>query len=136
MKRPPGSDMLSRARALRRAATSAEEVLWRHLRARRMEGFKFRRQMWLCGYVADFACPEAKLVIEADGSQHADAGDYDAARASAFERLGYRTLRFWNNDVVNDLDAVLTAIRAALPSPSHPAAPGGPLPLPCRERGI
>jgi very-short-patch-repair endonuclease len=126
--------MLERARFMRREMTPQEEILWSRLRGGRMEGSKFRRQMWLCGYVADFACPAAKLVVEADGSQHADDPEYDAARGAAFERVGWRTLRFWNNEINEELDGVLTAIRAALPSPSHPAAPDGPLPLPCRER--
>ena len=86
--------------------------------------------MWLAGFIADFACPEAGLVVEADGSQHADDVAYDAARAAAFSRMGWRTLRFWNNEIAQDLEGVLTAIQSALPSPSHPAAPGGPLPLP------
>lgn len=130
MKRPPGSEMRERARRLRREMTPQEKILWSHLRGRRCEGFKFRRQMWLAGYIADLACPEAKVVIEADGSQHADNLEYDQAREAAFERLDWRTLRFWNNEIHNDLEGVLTAIRAALPSPSHLAAPGGPLPLP------
>ena len=134
MKRPPGNEMLQRPRRLRREMTPQEQILWRHLRGRRFNSSKFRRQMWLCGFVADFACPEAKLVVEADGSQHADNPDYDRARAAAFDHIGWRTLRFWNNEIGNDLDAVLTAIHDALPSPSHPAVPGGPLPLPRWER--
>jgi very-short-patch-repair endonuclease len=130
MKRPPGKAMLDRARGLRREMTPQEALLWSRLRGGRMEGFKFRRQMWLCGFVADFACPEGRLIVEADGSQHADDADYDAQRAGAFAREGWQTIRFWNNEITRDLDGVLIAIRDALPSPSHPAAPGGPLPLP------
>jgi very-short-patch-repair endonuclease len=136
MKRPPGKDMLDQARSLRREMTPQEAILWGYLRARRLDGFKFRRQMWLCGFVADFACAEGMLIVEADGSQHADDADYDAQRAAAFAREGYRTIRFWNNEITRDLDSVLTAIRAASPSPSHPAPPGGPLPLPFREKGL
>ena len=128
MKRPPGKTMLARSRRLRREMTPQEEILWRHLRGRRFAGFKFRRQMWLAGFIADFACPAARLVVEADGSQHADNAGYDAGRAAAVKREGWRTLRFWNNEIVHDLDGVLTAILTALPSPSHPAAPGGPPP--------
>ncbi len=135
MKRPPGCDMLTRSRRLRREMTPQEQILWHHLRGRRFEGLKFRRQMWLAGFIADFACPAARLVVEADGSQHADDAAYDDAREAAFKRIGWRTLRFWNNEVDGDLGGVLTAIAAALPSPSHPAAPGGPLPLPKWERG-
>jgi very-short-patch-repair endonuclease len=135
MKRPPGIAMLDRARALRRQMTPQEAILWRHLRDRRLDGFKFRKQMWLCGFIADFACTEAKLVVEADGSQHADDSDYDAKRAAAFRRNGWQTIRFWNNEITRDLDGVLLAIRAALPSPSHPASPGGPRPLPRMGEG-
>jgi very-short-patch-repair endonuclease len=130
MKRPPGTAMLDRARALRRAMTPQEAILWRQLRDRRLDGFKFRKQMWLCGFIADFACPEGKLVVEADGSQHADNEAYDGQRAAVFAREGYRTIRFWNNEIVRDLEGVLIAIRATLPSPSHPALPGEPIPLP------
>ena len=135
MKRPPGSDMLARSRRLRRDMTPQEHILWRQLRGRRFEKTKFRRQMWLAGFIADFACPDAKLVIEADGSQHADNAAYDDARAAAFARDGWQTLRFWNNEINDDLEGVLLAVRSALPSPSHPASPGGPLPLPKWERG-
>jgi very-short-patch-repair endonuclease len=126
MKRPPGTQMLQRSRVLRREMTPQEEILWRHLRDRRFETFKFRRQMWLRGYIADFACPAAKLVVEADGSQHADNPEYDTARSAAFERIGWRTLRFWNNEITNELESVLEAIRAALPSPSHALTRAGP----------
>jgi very-short-patch-repair endonuclease len=124
--------------------TPQEKILWGKLRARRFEGCKFRKQMWLAGYIADFACPEARLVVEADGSQHADDAEYDDARSAAFARLGWRTLRFWNNEVTENLDGVLTAIGAALPSPSHPASraacpsplqgEGRKTPLPAGER--
>jgi very-short-patch-repair endonuclease len=126
--------MLDRARHLRRGMTPQEKILWRHLRASRLEGHKFRRQMWLAGYIADFACPAGRLVVEADGSQHANNSDYDEQRAAAFAALGWRTLRFWNNEINDSLDGVLISIRASLPLPSRPAAPGGPLPLPSRER--
>jgi very-short-patch-repair endonuclease len=66
--------------------------------------FKFRKQMWLAGYIADFACPEARLMVEADGSQHADDTAYDTARSAAFARLGWRTLRFWNNEITEKLE--------------------------------
>ena len=126
MKRPPGKDMLARARTLRREMTPQEKILWNQLRARRTEGFKFRRQMWLKGFVADFACPEARLVVEVDGSQHADEIAYDEQRAAAFERIGWRTLRFWNNEINTDLDGVLTATRAALLSPLPEGEREGP----------
>ena len=123
MKRPPGNEMRERARTLRRERTPAEDLLWKYLRNRQLEGFKFRHQMWLCGFVADFACVEAKLVVKADGGQHRYQGDYDGMRSAAFARQGYRTLRFWNHEIVGNIDSVLANIRDALlavPSPSHP----------------
>jgi very-short-patch-repair endonuclease len=133
MKRPPGHARLARARGLRRDMTDAERLLWRHLRGRQLQGLKFRRQMWLCGYIADFACAEAKLIVEADGSQHAEREDYDHGRTDAFAREGYRVLRFWNNDILSNPDGVLQAISAALPSPSQASL--GPLPLPVPGEG-
>jgi very-short-patch-repair endonuclease len=137
--------MLDRARKLRREMTPQERLPWAQLRDRRLNGAKFRKQMWLGGYIADFACPEARLVVEADGSQHADNLAYDEARSAEFTRLGWRTLRFWNNEITADLDGVLTAILDALPSPSHPASQAAcPSPLqgegrsnpsPCRGEG-
>jgi very-short-patch-repair endonuclease len=134
MRRPPGDDKLQRAQRLRRDMTPQEKILWGELRGRRFEGFKFRRQMWLAGYIADFACPDARLVVEADGSRHADDVAYDTARERAFARLGWRTLRFWNNEITENLEGVLTLIASALPSPSR-AASRPAVPLPCRERG-
>ena len=148
MRRPPGYDKLERARRLRREMTPQERLLWGQLRDRRLVGAKFRKQMWLAGYIADFACPDARLVVEADGSQHADDGEYDARRSAAFYALGWRTLRFWNNEIEENLDGVLTVIANALPSPSRPASPpafSSPLqgegrpplinPSPCRGEG-
>jgi very-short-patch-repair endonuclease len=134
MKRPPGYDKLQRARSLRREMTPQERLLLGQLRDRRLAGAKFRKQMWLDGYIADFACPEARLVVEADGSQHSDNGEYDAQRERAFAALGWRTLRFWNNEITENLEGVLTVIANALPSPSQ-AASRPAVPLPCRERG-
>jgi very-short-patch-repair endonuclease len=139
MKRPPGPEALDRARNLRRFSTEAEKLLWSRLRARRLEGFKFRRQVWIGNYVADFLCAEARLVVEADGSQHADQVEYDGRRTIFLEQEGFSVVRIWNNDVTGNIEGVLSLIRDALlsgaPSPSHSAAPSGPLPLPCRERG-
>jgi very-short-patch-repair endonuclease len=123
MRRPPGYDKLERVRRLRREMTPQERLLWGQLRSRRFAGLKFRKQMWLAGYIADFACAEARLVVEADGSQHADKADYDADRQRAFAALGWRTLRFWNNEITENLDGVLTLIAHALPSPSRSASP-------------
>ncbi len=137
MKQADGTEPLARARQLRRSSTEAEKLLWSRLRDRRLEGFKFRRQVWVGSFVADFLCREAKLVVEVDGAQHAEQASYDSARSEALANAGFSVIRFWNNEVENDIDAVLEAIRAELvkcvPSPSQ-ALRLGPLPLPKGER--
>ncbi|KRB85653.1 hypothetical protein ASE00_02395 [Sphingomonas sp. Root710] len=135
MKSIDGTDALARSRELRKFATEPERMLWSRLRSRRLEGFKFRRQYWIGNYIADFACIEAGLVVEADGSQHGENQEYDVRRDAYLKREGYRVVRFWNNDVTGNLDGVLEVVRLALlervPSPSHAAH--GPLPLPQGE---
>jgi very-short-patch-repair endonuclease len=103
-----------RARTLRESATDAETLLWHHLRDRRLAGYKFRRQRPIGPFFADFACLEAKLVVELDGGQHAAATEYDAARSRAMESEGFRVLRFWNNEVLSQTDAVREQILQAL----------------------
>ncbi len=116
----------ARARALRRNATDAERVLWRHLRDRRLVGFKFRRQVVIGRYIVDFVCLEAKLIVEADGGQHQVLMDEDTRRTSELERLGYRVLRFWNHLILQETEAVLERIRLALVAPSpQPSPPEG-----------
>jgi very-short-patch-repair endonuclease len=100
------------ARKLRADQTEAEERLWHHLRARRVEGEKFVRQLQIDRYVADFACRTARVAVELDGGQH-DA-ERDAARTEIIETYGYRVLRFWNHDVLGDTHSVLEAIRHEL----------------------
>jgi very-short-patch-repair endonuclease len=103
-----GKQASQRARALRRNATDTERALWRVLRERQL-GWRFRRQFVIGPYIADFACPEARLVIEADGSHHAAPGDHD--RRDAFlERTGWRVLRFWDNEILENRDGVLQRI--------------------------
>ena len=137
MRKIDGTEALERVRQLRREMTPAEKRLWSHLRDRRLEGFKFRRQDWIGPFVADFVCWEARLVVEVDGSQHGEQVDYDEARDEHLAREGFKVLRFWNNEAMGDLEAVLNSIRAALlervPSPSHAASLRGPLPLPGGE---
>ena len=118
MQRPPGYDKLKRVRRLRRDMTDAEIALWKHIRAGQL-GVKFRKQTWLAGYIADFVSIEAKIVIEVDGGQHDLQRKGDENRARAMAALGYRTIRFWNHDVLQNIDGVLMTIQAALPSPSH-----------------
>ena len=120
-----------RARQLRRDSTEAEKRLWRALRTT-LPDRKWRRQMPVGPYFADFACFAERGIIELDGGQHANASDYDAARTHFLKSQGYRVLRYWNNDVMTNIDGVLTTIADALsPSPSQPSA--GPLPLPVGE---
>jgi very-short-patch-repair endonuclease len=93
--------------------TDAERRLWHYLRQRQLNGFHFRKQCPVGPYIADFACLQAKLIIELDGGQHADSAR-DAARDCWFTAHGYRTLRFWNNDVLQNTDGVVLNITAAL----------------------
>ena len=100
-----------RARRLRRQSTEAEKILWRALRDRQLAGRKFRRQQPIGPYVVDFICPELRLVIEVDSGQHATDGP---ERTRWLEGAGYRVIRFWNNDVLGNLDGVLQTLDAAL----------------------
>lgn len=108
------------ARSLRRRMTDAEQRLWYHLRARRLSGYKFRRQHVVGPYVVDFVCIEARLVVEADGGQHAADGARDARRTRYLENRGYRVLRFWNDEVLRDTRAVLEGIEQALAASQRP----------------
>ena len=98
------------ARELRRNATPKERKLWQHLRNRRLGGYKFRRQASVGGPVADFLCAEKRLIVELDGGQHSE--EADARRTAHLEALGYRVIRFWNNEINESLEAVLERILA------------------------
>jgi very-short-patch-repair endonuclease len=106
--------MLRYARDLRKNATDAERLLWSRLRRRQMDDFKFRRQHSVGPYICDFACLEARLVIELDGSQHVDQSDYDFRRDCFLRSKGFRVLRFWNNDVLSQTGGVVETIFQAL----------------------
>ena len=112
------------ARRLRRDMTEAEKRLWRGLRELGL-AVRFRRQHPIGHYVADFACPRAKLVIELDGGQHSIQPNADDARTAALARYGYRVIRFWNDDVTGNLPGVLQAIsnQIAWPPPTSPSPP-------------
>jgi 2-isopropylmalate synthase len=101
------------ARSLRQRQTDAEIRLWRHLRNRDLAGHKYRRQVPLGPYVVDFLCFEARLIVEADGGQHAD-NQNDKERDAYFKARGYRTLRVWNADILRDTEAVPTLISLAI----------------------
>ncbi len=104
-----------RARGLRNNATEAERRLWQELRLLRAEGFHFRRQAPLGGYIADFACHRVKLVVELDGGQHAEGATAaaDIRRSEALASGGFRVMRFWNADVFANLEGVVDMIRNA-----------------------
>ena len=110
------------AKRLRSEMTDGEQRLWRHLRSRQLDGLKFRRQATVGPYVVDFLCVEARLVVEADGGQHSEARD--AARTRFLQSRGLRVLRFWNHDILQNVDGVLMTIAAAkneveeVPSPN------------------
>jgi very-short-patch-repair endonuclease len=121
-----------RARQLRRDSTDAEKRLWRELRSKLPE-YKWRRQMPIGPYFAEFACFAEKLIVELDGGQHADALDHDERRRQFIEGKGYRLLRFWNHDVLSSAEGVLEMIAAELFSPSRSDAAGPSL---SRGRGV
>ena len=106
--------LTNHARTLRRNMTDAERLLWRHLRNRRMFGYKFRRQVIMGPYIVDFACIEARLVVEADGGQHVEQRGYDEKRSQWLKARGYRVLRFWNNEILGSLPEVLETIASTL----------------------
>ena len=120
------------ARRLRRNQTDAERVLWFRLRDRRFFGFKFRRQAAINQFIVDFCCPDAKLIVEIDGGQHAEQIEQDANRTTILEAMGYVVLRFWSNDVMRNLEGVLEEIVRTLQQTSEPPHPN---PLPFGERG-
>jgi very-short-patch-repair endonuclease len=111
-----------RSRELRQNMTDAERTLWFELRGRRLGGYKFKRQWTLGPYIVDFCCIDRRLVVEVDGGQHDP--KRDGSRTAALNRLGYRVVRYWNNDVSQNLDGVLAGLLSELAKPPHP----GPLP--------
>ena len=117
---------LSNAKQLRTNQTDAERRLWYHLRAHRFMGLKFKRQKPLGPYIVDFICMEKDLIIELDGGQHAEQLPYDQQRDAWLSNQGYTVLRFWNNEVMQELEAVLEKIRmvALSPAPSPTSGRG------------
>jgi very-short-patch-repair endonuclease len=139
-------NLLERAKTLRQQQTDAELRLWYRLRAHRFMGLKFKRQMPMGRYIVDFVCHECKLIIELDGGQHQENVGYDQARDAWLRGQGYVVLRFWNHDVLQQMESVLEAIRLAVldalspgPSPAsgrgEPSMPARDHPSPARGRG-
>jgi len=121
------------SRELRSNPTEAERKLWRAISNRQLNGIRFNRQVPIGPFICDFVARSAKLIIELDGGQHAINADQDAKRTKFLEGCGYRLIRFWNNDVLENIEGVVTRIDQALnhrPSPSalrasSPPAPAG-----------
>jgi very-short-patch-repair endonuclease len=126
-------ETLAKAQRLRREMTDAERKLWSVLRNRQLEVAKFRRQQPIGPFIVDFVCPISRLIIEADGGQHADSAA-DARRTAFLESKGYRVLRFWNNDILSNLDGVAAIIATAVATP-HPARASRESPSPSRGEG-
>jgi very-short-patch-repair endonuclease len=126
-KAPPQRQL---ARQMRGAPTKAERKLWWHLRHRLgIGGTHFRRQVQIARYIVDFACHAKRVIIEVDGGQHATQSAADAERTSVLEANGYRVLRYWNNDVLKNIEGVLEDIHRAIGVDPHPQPP------PTRGRG-
>src|SRR4051812_25053481 len=120
------TDRVKFARRLRRNQTDAERVLWFRLRDRRLDGWKFKRQVAIDRFVVDFFCADGKLIVEIDGGQHEQEKDRDRNRTEILEAMGYLVLRFWNNDVMQNTDGVLETILSTLNQQrSEPDAGGG-----------
>jgi lysyl-tRNA synthetase class 2 len=122
------------ARSLRQKQTDAERLLWFRLRDRRLNGWKFKRQVPIDRFIVDFCCADTKIILEIDGGQHGQQRARDADRTALLESMGYLVLRFWNNDVIRNpdgvLEEVLSTIAQARSCPPHP----NPLPKGERER--
>ena len=103
-----------KARELRKNPTESEQTLWKHLRLRQLGGYKFRRQQPLGPYFVDFVCLEKRLIVEVDGGQHSEQVAYDSERTARLEAQGFRILRFWNNEVLKEIEIVKEVIAEAL----------------------
>ena len=117
-----GDNVREDVKKLRENGTDAERALWQRLRAKHLR-FRFRRQFLIGPYIVDFVCLRAKLIVEIDGGQHG--GERDTTRTDWLEKRGYKVLRFWNNDVLGNVDGVLSVISEEIDriSPPPPAPP-------------
>jgi len=121
------------AKKLRENSSDVERLLWRHLKAKQLHGLKFRRQEQVGGYIVDFICYEKRIIIEADGGQHALETEKDEVRTQWLRSQGFSVFRFWNNEVLTNLDGVLEAISTQCNQTGDD--PPLPDPLPPGERG-
>ena len=121
---------LVNARELRKNATDCERLLWQHLRAHRLQDLKFKRQQPLGLYIVDFVCFEVRLIVEADGGHHAEQVEYDKLRDDCLRSQGFTVLRFWNNEILTNIEGVLERILAVCEENSP-----SPQPLPRRGGG-
>ena len=135
-------NLTAAAKELRKKSTDAERLLWRHLKAKQFVGLKFRRQEQIGRFIADFVCYEKRLIIEADGGQHAVEKEKDEERTQWLNSQGFTVLRFWNNEILTNIDGVMEVVRMEcvnlpLSSPfltegaNHPS----PQPSPTEGRG-
>ncbi len=105
------SNIINLAKNLRKKSTDAEKLLWRQLRSKQLEGAKFRRQQPVGSYIVDFVCFENQIIIEVDGGQHTIEKDKDNERDGWLKEQGFKVLRFWNNEVLINIEGVLEVIR-------------------------
>src|SRR6516164_5954505 len=119
VEKEPSPGARDRAPTLRRAMTEAERRLWQMLRSRQTQGCRFRRQVPIGRFIADFVCHEARLIVEIDGGQHDPSSESEASRTRFLEAEGYRVLRFWNNEVLENAEGVRSAVAENL----HPVTP-------------
>jgi len=119
-KRPTG-----KARELRKTATPAERKLWTHLSRRQIAATKFSRQMPVGPFICDFVSRSARLVIELDGGQHGENEGRDRVRTAYIEGMGFRVIRFWNNEVLENIESVVSRIELELRDSPPPAPPAG-----------
>ena len=122
------NSLIHLAGKLRKRQTNSERKLWSQLRAKKMEGMKFRRQQPIGIYIVDFICFEKRLIIELDGGQHMMPATKDKTREAWLRQQGYKVLRFWNHEIFENFTGVLNSIRDKViptPSPSSPPLKGG-----------
>lgn len=132
---PTKQELLARAKWMRSNPTDAERRLWSMLRDRRLADHKFKRQLVIFPYIADFVCLGRRLIVEADGSQHVDS-DHDRRRDGFLRDQGFMVLRFWNHEILGNAAGVFDAIQAALVSPHPPTAARWAPPSPGSGEGL